>query len=219
MTALATGCAATATAPDRAAARGEGGDGDANYTRSAPERSQNSVRVEPDGAHGFTLSEVVRVDGDVRRDYQRGAALLQAGDLEAGVEVLETVVERAPEVTNPHIDLGIAYAHLGRLEASEASLRTALALSPNHPAALNELGILQRRTGKFAAARESYERALIGHPGFHFALLNLGVLCDLYLEDLACALESYSRYEAIVPDDRDVAIWIADVERRLAGKE
>jgi Flp pilus assembly protein TadD len=167
------------------------------------------------GAHGFTVSEVVRIDSDVRRDYQQAAFLLEAGQFEAGAELLESVVERAPEVTIPHIDLGMAYARLGDYGKAEDALRSALSLAPNHPAALNELGILQRRTGRFAAARASYERALAIHPGFHFALLNLGVLCDLYLEDLSCAHTSYSRYAEIVVDDPQVDIWIADVENRL----
>ena len=164
---------------------------------------------------GFTVSEVVRIDSDVRRDYQQATFLLEAGEFAAGAALLESVVERAPDVTIPHIDLGVAYARLGELEKAESALRAALSLAPNHPAALNELGILQRRTGRFPAARASYERALAIHPGFHFALLNLGVLCDLYLEDLNCALTSYTRYAEIVVDDPRLDIWIADVESRL----
>lgn len=214
--ALAAGCAGTAPAPSGA----EAGDvGSAAPKHGTQNKRLKPARIEPDGEYGFMLSEVVRVESDVRRDYQRAVTLLQAGDLEAGIEVLEGVVERAPEVTNPHIDLGMAYGILGRLEDALAAMRAALALSPSHPAALNEMGILQRRAGRFMAARESYEQALAVHPGYHYALLNLGVLCDLYLEDLACAMDSYSRYESIVSDDQNVAIWIADVERRLAAEE
>jgi tetratricopeptide (TPR) repeat protein len=201
-----------------------GGSTDSDQSRASVETSREraetktrrAAKIEPDGDYGFTLSEVVRIGSDVRRDYQQGVALLEGGQLEAGVRVLESVVERAPEVTNPFIDLGVAYGRLERYEEAEASLNKALSLSPNHPAALNELGILQRRTGQFAAARASYERALAIHPGFHFALLNLGVLCDMYLQDLTCAHESYSSYVEIVPDDPDVNIWIADVESRLS---
>ena len=164
---------------------------------------------------GFTVSEVVRIDSDVRRDYQQAIFLLEAGRFEEGAGLLESVVEQAPEVTIPHIDLGVAYARLGDYEKAESALRAALSLAPNHPAALNELGILQRRTGRFSAARASYERALAIHPGFHFALLNLGVLCDLYLEDLACAHASYTKYAEIVVDDPRLDIWIADIESRL----
>ena len=178
--------------------------------------ARKSAAVESHGAGGFIVSEVVRIDSDVRRDYQQASFLLGAGQIEAGAELLERVVERAPEVTVPHIDLGIAYVRLGEYEKAERSLQMALALIPNHPAALNELGILQRRTGRFEAARASYEQVLAIHPGFHFALLNLGVLCDLYLEDLACARSSYMRYAEIVVDDPQVDVWIADVENRLS---
>ncbi len=181
----------------------------------AARKARKPATVETHGS-GFTVSEIVRIDSDVRRDYQQATFLLDAGQLEAGAELLESVVERAPEVTIPHIDLGMAYARLGEDGKAEAALRAALSLAPNHPVALNEMGILQRRAGRFTVARESYERALAIHPGFHFALLNLGVLCDLYLEDLACAHASYTKYAEIVIDDPEIDIWIADVESRLS---
>lgn len=172
-------------------------------------------RLELDGEYGFTVTEVVRIDSDVRADYQEAVALLQQDRLEEGVRLLESVVERAPDVTAPHIDLGVAYGRLDEHDKAEQSLQAALALAPNHPAALNELGIVYRRTGKFDAARTSYQRALDIHPGYHFALLNLGVLCDLYLDDLECALQQYESYSRIVTDDEQVGIWIADLRNRL----
>ena len=195
-------------------------------TPGAPGSEGSAVRppsqaptLRQDGAHGFTMSEVVRIDSDVRRDYQRAITLLRGEEIEAGIELLQDVTERAPDVTIPHIDLGVAYLRLERYEAAEGSLRKALTLAPNHPVALNEMGIVLRKTGRFPAARESYERALAIHPGFHYALKNLGVLCDLYLADLACALENYRAYAAIVPDDPQVAIWIADLSNRLELEE
>lgn len=177
-------------------------------------------RLSREGDSGFTVTEVVRIDSDVRRDYQQALTLLQTDRLDEGIDLLESVVGRAPNVTIPHIDLGVAYARRDELEKAEKSLQSALSLAPNHPAALNEMGIVYRRSGRFAAARDSYERALAIHPGFHFALLNLGVLCDLYLQDLPCALTNYERYAEIVTDDDDVDVWIADIRNRLAtGKE
>jgi Flp pilus assembly protein TadD len=182
---------------------------------TAPKASRSESVVERDGAYGFTMNEVVRIGSDVRRDYQQAVILLQTNQFSAGAALLETVVAQAPEVTIPHLDLGMAYVQLGELDKAETEFRTALALAPNHPVALNELGILLRRTGRFDAARDSYQKALAVHPGFHYALLNLGMLCDLFLEDLGCALESYSRYSEIVVDDPEVGIWIADVENRM----
>ncbi len=180
-----------------------------------PKVAKSTARVEQNGAYGFTVHDVVRIGGDVRRDYQQAVALLETDQFQRGAELMETVIERAPEVTIPHIDLGMAYVQLGELEKAEASFRSALSLAPDHPVVLNELGILQRRTGRFDSARDSYERALASYPGFHYALLNLGVLCDLFLEDVRCALDNYSEYARIVGDDDQVGIWIADLENRL----
>jgi Flp pilus assembly protein TadD len=189
-------------------ARQQSLDGDAGGNRNPP-------KVELDGEAGFTIVEVVTVGSDVRNDYQRAMALLERNELEAGIAMLEAVIEQAPELVAPRIDLGIALMRLGELVEAEASLVEALSLMPEHPAALNELGLVYRRTGRFDEARASYDKALSFHPSFHYALLNLGVLCDLYLQDLACALDSFERYGAVVADDPQVEIWIADVRNRL----
>lgn len=192
------------------------GDGPASEAPAhKPISDRDRPRLERDGEDGFTVTEVVRIGSDVRADYQRALGLLNRNELEAGIGLLEDVVARAPELTAPYIDLGVAYGKLGDQEKAEKHLGAALLRAPDHPAALNEMGIVYRRTGRFDAARESYERALGVHPGYHFALLNLGVLCDLFLEDLQCALESYESYAEIVVDDPDVEMWIADVRNRI----
>ena len=101
---------------------------------------------------------------------------------------------------------------------AEASLARALEQNPRHPAAHNELGIVYRRTGRFADARRSYEKALSLHPDFHLARRNLAILCDLYLSDVDCAVESYAAYVPAVPGDAPAAMWLADLRRR-AGRE
>jgi tetratricopeptide (TPR) repeat protein len=206
------------------AARGSADDAPA--ARKAPEaprqpeapvverRRGDYPKIETDET-GFTITEQVRIGSDVREDYDAAVRFLRQEQYELGIERLVAVTEKAPEVTAPYIDLGIAYAASGDLERAETALQTAARLSPGHPIVHNELGILYRKTGRFAAARESYEQALATYPGFHFARRNLAVLCDLYLADLDCALRHYQAYLDSVGDDEEVAIWIADISNRL----
>ena len=180
---------------------------------TAKPRPQAQIQIQEQV--GFTITEPVSVSDAVRQDYERAVMLLEQGQTGQGVSLLESVVERAPEVSGPRIDLGVAKHREGDLEVAEQHLLKALELNPDHPVVHNELGIIYRKTGRFAEARRSYEAALAVYPGYHHARRNLGVLCDLYLADLECALSSYEAYMTTVPGDDQAAMWIADLRNRM----
>ena len=166
---------------------------------------------------GFTITQSVPVTDEVRADYEAARRKLDDAQYEPGIALLLKVVEQAPALTAAQIDLGIAYARSGDLDHAEASLQKVLESNP-HPVAYNELGLVQRRKGEFKKARASYEAALAQFPDFHYAHRNLGILCDLYFGDTTCALEHYEAYSKLVPNDDEVAKWIADLRNR-GGKK
>lgn len=165
---------------------------------------------------GFTITDGTRVPADVRERYLAGVSWLEQGFHERGVAELRAVTEAAPELANPHVDLGVAYGRVGDLAQAAASLERAVAANPDHPIALNELALIYRRQGRFAEAHLTYEKALALYPEFHVANRNLAILCDLYQRDYGCALRHYRAYQALVPEDAQAALWIADIEGRAA---
>ena len=174
-----------------------------------------SVARLDDGREGFIITEVPKMDEASRRDFDRAVAMLKDQDYAQAIEFLEKVIEQSPGVTAPYIDSAIAYERIGKLEEAEEHLKTALKLFPEHPVACNEYGLLYRKTGRFAEARAIYEKAIARFPDYYPAHRNLGILCDLYLNDPACALEHYEIYSEARPEDKQVKLWVADLRARL----
>jgi len=167
------------------------------------------------GREGFTIKEVPKMDAASRRDFEGAVAMLKDQEYDQAIALLEKVIEQSPGVTAPYINMAIACQHIGKLEQAEEHLKTALLLVPGHPVACNEYGLLYRKTGRFSEARTIYEKALSKFPDYYPVHRNLGILCDLYLNDLACALEHYEIYSEASPDDKKVKSWIADLRARL----
>lgn len=185
--------------------------------QKAPAPTPAEIQVEE--SIGFTIVENGQIDGDVRVDYDRAHDLLKQGSLDDAIALLETVVEQAPELSAPRIDLAIAYHRRDDFDAAEKHLLQVLKINPQHPIALNEIGIVYRKTARFAEARRSYEAALAVYPGYHYARRNLAVLCDLYLADLECAADNYEAYMATVHSDEEAAMWLRAVKYRLGSTE
>ncbi|HET8696259.1 MAG TPA: tetratricopeptide repeat protein [Gammaproteobacteria bacterium] len=200
-------------ADTRVAAAERGDTGRSRGRSAAPKRTP--ARLEVVDATAFTITEQARISGDARTQYDAAVALLEQQRYAEGVALMLQVAEKAPDLTAPQINLGIAYERMGDLTKAEASFTKALELNPNHPVVYDELGLLYRATGRFAEARASYEKALAIHPGFHFAHRNLAILCDVYLDDLPCAVTHYEAYAQAEPDDKEVQKWIADLHNRL----
>lgn len=169
----------------------------------------------PEGRQGFVIRELPGMNVEAQRNFARATDLLQARNYAEAIPLLQKVVDVAPGVSAPYINLAIAYRQTEQAGLAEKCLQSALELIPAHPVASNEYGLLLRQAGRFAEAREIYENSLGRFPDYQPLRKNLGILCDLYLNDPGCALEQYALYSVARPEDEQVKIWMADLNARL----
>jgi Tfp pilus assembly protein PilF len=168
-----------------------------------------------DGRQGFVIQEQPIVDAEVRADFEHAVVMMNDGNYAEAIDLLTTVIERSPGVAAPHIDIAMAYLRTGKPGPAEEHLKIALVLVPHHPVASNEYGLLLRRAGRFSEARAVYEQAIADFPDYLPVRRNLGILCDIYLNDPACALKQFEIYNKAMPDDAQVKIWIAELRMRM----
>lgn len=172
-------------------------------------------RAEPgDGA-----AELREVPPRARTLYEQAIAAMAAGDHTDAVLRFDEFLLQFPDYPGAHVNLAIIHAANGDDLKAEASIREALALDADYPPALNQLGMLKRRQGRFEDAEAAYLKAVTADPEYALAHYNLGVLNELYLQRLATALHHFQIYQSLTEEDEQVAMWIADLERRIAANQ
>lgn len=157
----------------------------------------------------------IAVPATVKADFDAAMAMAKAEEYEKSIVLFDKIIREMPNNAVPLINLALIYKKLGKPDLAEKNLVLALNAEPDNPVAHNEYAMLYRKTGRFAEARQLYETTLNKYPNFYMAHKNLGILCDLYLRDHACAMKHYGIYSNAIPDDKNVKIWIADLQNRM----
>lgn len=83
-----------------------------------------------------------------------GAEKLRTGDLPAAIDLLETSVALAPDISGARVNLGVALRRQGDQAGAEAQYRAALEADPQASSAYQNLAALLRQRGDAAEAEE-----------------------------------------------------------------
>jgi tetratricopeptide (TPR) repeat protein len=144
--------------------------------------------------------------------------VMRSGEWSVALNMAEELVGNYPLLAEGYANLGNIQWQLEANNKAEQAWRKALELRPGWPAVANQLGIFYRQLGRFAEALEMYQLALKGDEGYADAHRNIAILYELYMGEGEKALQHYRRYrELLGADEREVTMWIADLERRVGG--
>ncbi|MEQ3634048.1 tetratricopeptide repeat protein [Thalassolituus sp.] len=128
----------------------------------------------------------------------------------------EVVITTGTDITEPAEEKLVAPTDTSSAEKTETdapAIVQPVMLKPYCP--VHRVRALpQRELGLFAEAEQSYKAAIACNPTDAEAHYNLGILYDLYRNDLVSALAEYKQAKALLGDDKNLDIWITDLERR-----
>jgi Flp pilus assembly protein TadD len=108
-----------------------------------------------------------------------GRGLIEAGQEDAGVPMLEEALRLQPDQVSALNDLGWVYMNRGDLPRARSLYERVLAVAPHYALALNSLGVIATKEGNLVAARDLYNRAIAENPNYERAVENLRSVNDV----------------------------------------
>ncbi|AMQ87271.1 tetratricopeptide repeat protein [Marinobacter sp. LQ44] len=122
----------------------------------------------------------------------------------------------SPEQAREWAIKGVNAHENGDIPGAIKAWQTSVALDPSDATTVNNLALLLKQQNRFRDAANLLEQGVEAAPEVAQLHYNLAVISELYLLDLDKALVHYQRYRALTAEeDKLVAGWIADLERRL----
>lgn len=168
----------------------------------------------------------VPISASLQSDFNKALSLMKKGAYQEAIPMLEAILAENDQLPGAQINLAIAYMNVesegqgsnqreANLKKAEQALSRAVEVNPNDAVAHHQRGLLYRKTGRFSEARKAYERAISIESTYATAHLNLGILCDIYLQQLECAIDHFEKYRALIPEESDkVDLWLSDLRQR-----
>jgi Flp pilus assembly protein TadD len=96
----------------------------------------------------------------------------------SATDVLQLAVILAPNRSETHFNLGLAYEHRAMLAPAEQEILLALRLDPAQPDAHNTLGVIYAEMGNYSRAREEWSDLIQTDPDYEPARTNLAILAN-----------------------------------------
>ncbi len=104
-----------------------------------------------------------------------GALAVQAGRVEAGMELMRRAIRLKPDYAEAHNNLGIVLQNAGQTDEAMASYHRAIRLEPDYAEAHYNLGVALMAGGQLDEAIACYRQAIRLKPDYAEAHYNLGV--------------------------------------------
>lgn len=187
---------------------------------SAPVQQTSTTEATPSSGSTQAVQAVQQsnnpqLDPEIENEFNHGIKAMVERDYDKAEEIFYNMTRANPNLSGPYANLGVILKTKKDYQNAEIALRRALELNPENPEIYNHLGLVYRESGRFNNAFEIYKQGLEFAPENSNLLRNTGILLELYLNTPEAALPYYQRYLEKKPDDKQVQIWIADLNLRL----
>ena len=135
----------------------------------------------------------------VQREFQKGFALHQQGNVAQAKLIYETILKKRPNHFDSLHLLGVITFQERDLKVSESLLVRASTINPRFPAVHSNLGNTLRELGRLDEALKCFEKAIALDPTYAAAYLNRGVIYRV-LTRFDLAIECFNKAISLKPN-------------------
>lgn len=161
------------------------------------------------------VASVDSLSASERQSFDEALAQLASGEPKTAEKVLTQLRSARTDVAEIWLNLALSQYQQADYDKTAATLRTMQERFEDIAEPYNLAGLVAVEQGDFKQAEKYYSQAIDLKPTYSNALFNMALLQDVYLQNIASAVEYYERYLALVPDDADTKNWAAGLKMSL----
>lgn len=149
-------------------------------------------------------------------EYQQGIDALSARDLDKAKRLFGQFIQKNPSLSGAYVNLALIAFREEDYEIANKLVDQAINLNPQQAPAYHLRAQLHLKNGEIKPARQDYLKAIELRPGYTNAHYNLALLYDVFLQELALAIEHYSIYLSLLDkEDQTTQEWINHLRNTL----
>lgn len=148
--------------------------------------------------------------------FEQGKSALAAGNHAQARRLFGEIIRANPELSGPYANLALIDFKKKKYQTALKQVNRAIELNPSQSQAYHLRAQILLQQGEIKKARDDYQQAIELNPRYLNAHYNLALLYDIYLQEIALAIDHYTIYLSLL-GDRDEAIeeWINHLKGTL----
>jgi tetratricopeptide (TPR) repeat protein len=148
--------------------------------------------------------------------YQQGLDALALNDFSSARNIFQQFIKENPTLSGAYTNLALIDYKQEKYDQAFKLIEIALSINPQQAAAFHLRAQLYLQQGKIKRARDDYLMALKLKPDYINAHYNLALLYDIYLQEIALAVEHYNKYLSLITEkDSATREWVNHLKNTL----
>ncbi len=160
-----------------------------------------------------------KADSTQDQAYLSAIEMLESGDLDQAKVQFESFRSTFPEKAGVYANLALIEYKQENYDAAMEMISQAIKLKPDFAEAYQLRGLIYQQRGKIHPAKEDFQLAIKIRPDYANAQYNLALLYDIYLQEIALAVEHYEQYLALSSEpDKKTREWVKHLKGVLGNE-